>query len=577
MQRNTKAAADEQFDLAIIGGGAFGAAAAWDASLRGLRTVLIEARDFGSGASSECFKMVHGGIRYLQHADIRRLRHSAHERSALLRIAPHLVNPLPIVIPTYGRGREGQLFLGTGARVFDALTLDRNAGIGDPDRRIPSTRFLSPDAVIQSFPDLKREGLSGAVVFDDGQMYNPARLVLGFVSSAVRAGAVALNHAEVTEFLWSGDRVCGVRVRDRIHGDNFEVRARLVLNAAGPGAEYLLEPNARFRNWKRGTFSRDAYFVVNRVPTSRYALAVQGQSRDRDAVLGRAARHLFIAPWRQHTLVGVWHRVFEDRPEAASIDEQELEAWVGELRASYPALGLRREEIIYANCGLVPFGDANSTAQNMSFGKESRFIDHRKTHRIQGLVTLIGIRFTTARGDAAQALDLLLRQWPKAPGRPNTANIPLLGGDIPDTAALRTRAQLARPAYMHARSLDALLRNHGTEFTRVLALAAANPSDRECIGSSDTVMAEVVHAVHSEMAMHLEDVTMRRTDLASGSHPGMRALEVVATRMQQLLGWSDRRRQEELSQTQQALRRHHARPDREPDVQTVDAQAQYAT
>lgn len=577
MQRNTTAAADEQFDVAIIGGGAFGAAAAWDASLRGLRTILIEARDFGSGASAECFKMVHGGIRYLQHADVVRLRHSAHERSAFLRIAPHLVQPLPIVIPTYGRGREGRFFLGTGARVYDAFTLDRNAGIGDPARRVPATRQLSVEAVTELFPDLRRDNLTGAVVFDDGQMYNPARLVLAFVNSAVRAGATALNHAEATEFLWSGERVTGVRVRDRLHGDTFDVRAHLVLNAAGPGAEYLFEPNARFRNWKRGVFSRDAYFIINRPPTSPYALAVQGQSRDRDAVLSRSARHLFVVPWRQYTLVGVWHKVFAGKPESALIEEPELEEWVAELSASYPALGLKREEIIYANCGLVPFGAANSTSQNMSFGKESRFIDHRRKHGIEGLVTLIGIRFTTARADAARALDLLLRQMPKAPHPPNTANLPLIGGDIPDTAALRSRAQLARPAHITARSLDALLRNHGTEYTQLLALAAENANERERLGPTDTLLAEVTHAVRSEMAVHLEDVVLRRTDMGSGSHPGARALDMAAARMQQLLGWSDRRRMEELSQTDQSLRRHHAVAAATTEAPALDAQPQYAT
>src|SRR5688572_27269723 len=196
MQRKPAALADGEFDLAIIGGGAFGAAAAWDASLRGLKTVLIERKDFGGGSSAECFKMVHGGIRYMQHADIRRLRSSSHERSSLLRIAPHLVSPLPIVIPTYGRGRKGKLFLGAGMRMYDALTLDRNAGIPDESRRIHASRFLGRSDVRELFPDIDDAGLTGGAVFEDGQMYNPPRLVLAFVSSAVEAGAVACNYVE---------------------------------------------------------------------------------------------------------------------------------------------------------------------------------------------------------------------------------------------------------------------------------------------------------------------------------------------------------------------------------------------
>jgi glycerol-3-phosphate dehydrogenase len=126
MDRNVAALTAAEFDVLVIGGGAFGAAAAREAALRGLNTALIERADFGAGASAECFKMVHGGIRYLQHLDFPRLRASAHERSAFLRIAPHLVNPLPIAIPTFGYGRKGKAFLGAGARVYDLCTIDRS-------------------------------------------------------------------------------------------------------------------------------------------------------------------------------------------------------------------------------------------------------------------------------------------------------------------------------------------------------------------------------------------------------------------------------------------------------------------
>jgi len=142
LNRNLPTLANESFDLLIIGGGAFGAAAAWDATLRGLKVALVEQSDFGSGASAECFKMVHGGIRYLQHADIRRLRSSCAERSAMLRIAPHLVNPLPILIPTYGHGRQGKAFLAAGMYVYDLLTVGKNAGIADETRRIKGTQLL---------------------------------------------------------------------------------------------------------------------------------------------------------------------------------------------------------------------------------------------------------------------------------------------------------------------------------------------------------------------------------------------------------------------------------------------------
>jgi glycerol-3-phosphate dehydrogenase len=569
MQRNPAALATEEFDVLIIGAGAFGAAAARDAALRGLRTALIERADFGGATSAECFKMVHGGIRYLQHADVLRLRASSHERSALLRIAPHLVQPLPIAIPTYGRGRQGRAFLATGATVYDLLTLDRNAGIRDRQRRIRRSRLLSRERLLELFPHLSAPGLSGAVVFEDGQMHNPARLVLAFVSSAADAGATACNYVEATKFLWREAAVCGVRARDRLSGEEFDVRARLTLNAAGPWADYLQNDSQRFGPWRRLPFSRDAYFIVDRAPTSEYGVAVQGLSRDRDAVLGRATRHLFAVPWRDKTLIGVWHTLFPEFPDGAHVRPDEIETWIAELNSVYPALQLSPSEVSFAHCGLVPFGET-ATATELSFGKESRLIDHRSAHGVSGLVSLVGIRFTTARADAARALELLLRQHPRAPRRANTARLPLAGGEIEDFAAFEAQALRAKPEGMDAASMRALLRNHGTRYAQVLRSHNQHEAVGACIPDTTTLFAEIRHAIEHEMAVKLEDVVMRRTELAAGSHPGRRALEAAAMDMAQHLRWSDSRMREELAATERTLARHLARVPSTPAARTTD-------
>ena len=558
MTRNTGLLADGEYDLAIIGGGAFGAAALWDATLRGLRAVLIERNDFGGGASAECFKIVHGGIRYLQHLDVERLRASCRERSALLRIAPHLVAPLPIVIPTYGSGRKGKAFLGAGMYLYDLLTLDRNAGIADPTRRVPFTRLLGPPEVLDLYPELDDPDLSGAAVFDDGQMYSPPRLVLAFVKTAVQAGAVACNYVEASGFLWEGNRVRGVKARDRIGGDDIDIRARLVLNAAGPGAEYLLAGDPRFGAWKRGSFSRDACFAVRRRPKSRFALAVQGQSRDRDARFGREARHMFIVPWRHLTLIGVWHKPFAAHPDTAVVEDAELDAWIREINGCYPSLALSLDDVVYRNCGLVPFGADPGSVEALSFGKESRFIDHAVLHGVQGLVSLVGIRFTTARGDAAEALDLLLKQWPQAPARGDTHRRALVGGDIAHFEAFRSRAHRESSRVVGGQTLDHLLRAYGTEYPEVLGLADSDATDATMLRGTGTLLAEVTYAARNEMAVRLEDVVLRRTDLGSGCHPGQAALEAAAGRMREVLGWSAERQQAELSATGDALARHGA-------------------
>jgi glycerol-3-phosphate dehydrogenase len=471
---------------------------------------------------------------------------------------------LPIAIPTYGRGRRGRAFLATGASVYDLLTLDRNRGIRDRRRQIGRSRLLPRARLLELFPHLRTPDLSGAVVFEDGQMYNPARLVLAFVSSAIDAGASACNYVEAVKFLWRDSSVCGVRARDRLSGEEFDVRARLVLNAAGPWADYLQNDPQRFGAWRRLPFSRDAYFIVDRAPTSEYGVAVQGLSRDKDAVLGRATRHLFAVPWRDKTLIGVWHTLFPEFPDAAHVQPEEIDTWMAELNSVYPSLQLSPSEVTFANCGLVPFGET-ATATELSFGKESRLIDHRAAHGIAGLVSLVGIRFTTARADAARALNMLLRQMPHAPAPLDTARLPLSGGDIEDFTAFEAQALLTKPPAVNAETLRALLRNHGTHYAQVL-----RGRDSQVVPGTHTLLAEIRHAIDQEMAVKLEDVVMRRTELAAGSHPGRPAMEAAAMEMARHLRWSDSRMRDELSATERTLARHLARADSAAGVSARD-------
>jgi len=567
MQRQSSLLADNEYDILVIGGGAFGAAAARDAALRGLRTAIIERSDFGGATSAECFKMVHGGIRYLQHADVARLRASSHERSALLRIAPHLVKPVPIAIPTYGHGRRGKMFLGAGACTYDLLTADRNVGVRDPHRQVRRSRMLTRPELLRMFPHLRHPDLSGAVIFEDGQMHNPARLVLAFVKAATAAGATACNYIEARRFLWDGSRVAGVSAYDRIAATSFDIRARLTLNAAGPWADYLHNDPEHFRPTSRGAFSRDAYFIVDRPVPSGHGVAVQGLSRDKDAFLGRATRHLFAVPWHDKTLLGVWHRLFPDKPDTVRVEPGEVHHWIDEVNTVCPALDLSPSEVTFAHCGLVPFGDT-ATETELSFGKESRLIDHRAANDIQGLVSLIGIRFTTARADAARALDLLLQQHPQPPPRAATDRLPLPGGNIEDFAAFEANAQRSRPAGLASSTLATVLRNHGSGYMDVIRPMHEQEHETSAVAipGTNTLMAEIAFAIEHEMAVRLEDVIMRRTDIACGHHPGRAAIEAAAGAMAPLLDWPPTRLEEELAATHRTLARHLARAPRRNDT-----------
>lgn len=228
---------------------------------------------------------------------------------------------------------------------------------------------------------------------------------------------------------------------------------------------------------------------------------------------------------------------------------------MAEINTVYPTLQLKPEEVSFAHCGLVPFGET-ATATELSFGKESRLVDHRHTHNVQGLVSLVGIRFTMARIDAARALDMLLKQSERAPAAPASDRIVLPGGEIENFASFEADACRALPPGIAIKSMQALVRNHGTHYRAVLD-EGSNATVANIPGTS-TLTAEVRYAVSHEMAVHLDDVVMRRTDLAAGSHPGRAALLATAAEMGRLLSWSAERLHQEIATTEHTLQQHLA-------------------
>jgi glycerol-3-phosphate dehydrogenase len=561
VRRSIAALAEEEYDLVIIGGGIFGICAAWDATLRGLSVAVVESGDFAHATSANCFKIVHGGIRYLQHADLVRIRASSRERNAFLRMAPHLVQRLPIVIPTYGHGMRGKEILRAALYLYGLLTFDRNRGIQDPHRQIPAGYLISRQEVLDLFPGLERVGLTGAAVVYDGHMYSPPRLALAFLRSAVEAGAQAANYVRAIGLLRSRDRIYGIEAKDTLTGDQLKIHGKVVLNAAGPWAERLLRRQMGLRLTPEGTYSRDACFAVGRCFKAPYALAVQGKTRDPDALLSRKHRHLFLVPWRAYTLVGVWHVVYTGEPDEYTVTEEELQGFLDEINEAYPALGLTLDDVSMWNAGLVPFGENRPGAVDLSYGKRSRLIDHAKAHGIDGLMTLIGVRYTTARGEAARAIDLVFAKLGKiAPQSPSPATS-IYGGQIEYFEEFLRRTIEQRPLGLSAEVMRALLHNHGSQYRDVLKYIDEDPGWAETVGASTVLTAEVVHAVREEMAQKLGDVVFRRTDLGTGGYPGAAALRKCAAVMARELGWDRDRIQKELAEVEaafpRALRSHH--------------------
>ncbi len=547
MARALAALAGREFDVLVVGAGITGAVAAWDAAQRGLSVALLERGDFGGATSAESLKVVHGGVRYLQHLDVVRVRESSRERRALLRIAPHLVHPMPFVVPAYGHGMRGPEILAAGFAVLNALTADRNRGITDPARKVPAARIVSRARVLGWFPEIEREGLTGAGVFYDGQMFNPPRLVWAMVRTAARAGAAVANYCEVASLVLQGGRVIGVRVEDRLGGDKFEVRARTVINAAGPYAEALLVRSG-VRATRSVPFSRDMALVLKRPLLDGYALALQTRYRDPSAVLTRGPRHLFMVPWRGKTLVGVNSLIWRDEPDRLRVTEAEVAGFVAEIAEADPKLGLTMDDVALVMAGLLPVEKGDETTGDVSFGKRPLVVDNAKTDNVQGLVSAIANRYTVARGVAERAVDLVYHKLGREVRPCRTELTRIHGADFFRFDELVREVAAALPEGVDRGIADRVARDHGSAYGEVLRLAREHPEWGHTIGGSGVLRAEVVHAARSEMVCKLSDAVFGRIGVATVGDPGRAELEECADLVGGQLGWDSARREAELAE-----------------------------
>jgi glycerol-3-phosphate dehydrogenase len=552
MKRDLARLAEREFDLVIVGGGIYGACAAWDATLRGLSVALLERGDFGHATSANSLKLVHGGFRYMQHADVVRIRQSSHERTTLMRIAPHLVHPIPFAIPTYGHGMRGKEILALALLLYNAVSIGHNRGLKDPEKRIPFGQLLSRGECLELFPELERKRLTGAVIFYDGQMYSPARLVFSYVASAAAAGAEVANYTEVTGFLGDATRVTGVKARDASTPGEFEVRGKLVLNTSGPWAAEILERCAHRRLTPPVRFSKDWYLVVNRALVDRHALAVPSHHMDPNAIISRGGRHLFLIPWRGHTLIGSSHVPYRGAADDFAVKEEDLRELLDEVNDCYPDAALERRDISFCYAGLVPMDEAGDGSPEVKLGRRHRIIDHEREHGLAGLVTIVGVRLTTSRYVARKTVDLIFRRFGRKPPRCKTDRIPLIGGDIENFSEFSERAMKTSPNGLNTDVMEHLLHNYGSGYPDVLHTCQGKPELLETLDGSSVIKAEVIHAVRAEMAQKLGDVVFRRTDLGTAGHPGEAALRECAAVMAGELGWDERRLESELAEVGEA-------------------------
>lgn len=388
----------------VIGGGIHGAAAAWEAASRGLSTALVEAADFGSGTSWNSLKTIHGGLRHLQRADVAGLRESARERRAWLTIAPRLVRPLAFLVPTYGHGARGREAFALALLANDVLTADRNRGVPE-ERHIGRGRIVSAAEVARLVPGIEATGLTGGAMWFDAQVDSTERLVLSLVAAAAGAGAVVANYVVVTSLDNDGGRVRGATARDRLTGRSLQIRARHVLDAAGPRARSLM-----------GTG------LTRHVPHLEAVNLVLRRRLADVAVGSRVEGRYFVAvPWRDRSIVGTAYAPY-------GIAREDLaRALLEDARRAFPWAKLTAADIALTHHGRVPGkGDASG------LWTRSQVFDHGREFGVKGLLSLVGAKYTTARATAEQAIDLVFVHSGQPPRPSRTAVTPLPDADLLD-------------------------------------------------------------------------------------------------------------------------------------------------
>ncbi len=486
MQRDLKQLADTTFDIAIIGGGIYGAALAREATLRGLSAALIDKGDFCCATSANSLKIIHGGLRYLQQADLIRVRESVRERRAMLRIAPHLIRPLPCLMPTAGIMKSKPVML-AGLVANDILSIDRNRGL-NADRRLPCGRIVSRSGLEALLPGYEGPG-TGAALWTDAVADDTERVVIEMVESAVGEGACAANYAEMVGFLRDDERVTGVTVRDTLGDETFDVRAELVVNAAGPWSNTVLEklggkaeplPYAL-------ALGMNALFRREVIPTYAAGLPCQEEGPDK-------GRLMFIVPWQKTTMAGTFYRHHMADADSMAPTDEDTQRLLNQINSALPSAKLTPEDVTRIHAGLLPCKPDRPAESDPKLLRHYMLVDHADRDGIEGLITALGVKYTTARDVAERTISLAARKLGRSIRPSTSATVPLPAGE----RDIRT-------------------------------------------------------AIRNEMAKTLSDVIYRRTGLGATGVPPDETLQAYAETMAHALDWDARRVASEISAARNPL------------------------
>lgn len=531
----------QALDVLIVGGGIVGAGIARDLALRGFRVALVEQHDLASGTSSRPTRLIHGGLRYLEMYDFGLVREDLREREILLRVAPHLVYPLPFLLPQYKRSAFDRAKLRAGMLLYDALSFDKS---------LPNRRWLSREEVLATEPAINSGGLQGAWRYFDAQVPLVERMVVENALDAARHGAVVLTHARVERFLRaaqapdtleassspgvSGDRVTGAVVRDLTSGQDIEVRARLTVNATGPWLDFT---GGDVRPGKPPLLRLTKGVHLVTPPGTRHAHVLFSQTD---------GRLFFVVPWLGHSLVGTTDTDYSGDPADAAADEADVRYLSTEARHVFPQAPF--DEIYYTWAGVRALGRVEGVKEG-AVSRKHRVLDHEVQEGVPGILSVVGGKITAYRGVAEEVGDLVSRKLGRRT-RSYTDRRPFPGGALRDPNVYEEtevwpRAQalgVTRAASAH------LVQVYGSLAQEVLDLVERDRTlARPLSPENPAIVAEVIRAVEQEWALSLGDFLLRRSDLGLQADQALGSIAQIAAAMGDLLGWDTTNREQQVA------------------------------
>jgi glycerol-3-phosphate dehydrogenase len=523
--------ASTDYDIVVIGGGINGAGIARDAALRGLRVLLLEKNDFGSGTSSWSSRLIHGGLRYLEYAEIPLVFESLHERRRLRNLAPHLVKRLRLNIPIYEKSRRSKFVIRLGMIAYDLLSIGKN---------IPNHRMLSRDELIEAEPGVNQDGLLGSAQYFDAQVTYAERLVIENIIGAQEAGADVRNYCPAIGINVSRRRVRSVEYHGQGSEEEADVSTRLVINAAGPWVDKVLATvNREIPRYMGGT--KGSHIVVGQfdgAPKSAFYVEAAAD-----------ARPFFIIPWNGQYLIGTTDIRYHGDPADVVASEDEIRYLLEETNRVFPTASLTVDDIHYAYSGIRPLPRRDKGPES-AITRKHIIKKHRRIGK--GLVSIIGGKLTTYRNLAEQTVDYAVRRLKKDAKECATRSLPLPGAIGLEEA----RKTLRDLSWLSDIGVARLLRIYGGRASRIVELANDETQLARTLDDDESVIAaEVVYALRHEFAVTLTDIVHRRLMIGLSADQGRGLYEQVAEIAAREANWDRREKERQLT----ALREYNAR------------------